>query len=92
MVRRSLLAMVAALTAAALAVGFAAAPAAAAPPTGPAAASLARQDAEIQVRRGTSIPTSVHARSPVAWGCFWNDWDRWLCAPQIVGWRLYTNQ
>jgi hypothetical protein len=91
MVRRLLLAMVAALTAAALAVGFAAAPVAAAPPTGPAAASPARQDAEIQVRRGLFPNLSACAVAGGV-GVFLKHWDRWLCAPQIVGWRLYTNR
>ena len=91
MVRRMFLAMVTALTAAALAVGFAAAPVEAAPATSPVAASQATNDVEIQVRRNL-FPNLSACVVAGGVGVFLGKWDRWLCAPQFVGWRLYTNR
>ena len=102
MVRKLFLAMVTALTAAALAVGFAAAPVAAAPvaaapvATAPAArpvlAGPATRDAQIQVKRGLYL-TLDFCMAAGALGVVRGDWDRWLCSRQLlVGWRLYTNR
>jgi hypothetical protein len=100
MYRKARLVMVAALAAAALTFGIPASPAMAedsdvttgvAVTSVPAVDNAAIDDIQPQVRREL-YPSIYYCQLAGALGKALDRWDRWLCVPQILGWRLYTNR